>query len=226
MKAKTKTGISAIFALSFAAVVAIGSSERVSAFTNWINVWAPFNGTWNLGDQAPPENHAHPWGGDFATDYYKAPGNTGYFGISNSNSGNANGWIYANDGGNSSCSGSAWAGYSYKIQVYDDYQNRGWVLLAHVDATDSQGSTYFLPEQTVIDPWDFVGRTKFWTYNDPCWKVTTNAGVHWHVEMKNAIANYACYSYAYESDKALTTSDTLGAVGSNATWSPPYCGGP
>ncbi len=196
-----------------------------TTFTNWINVWAPFSGTWNLGNNAPPESHHKPWGGDWSVDYYKTAGNTGYFGISNSNSGNANGWMYSGEGAATSCSGGYWAGYRYKLHVYDDYDNRGWVVIAHVDATDSLGSSYFLPTATVINPWTFVGRTYWWD-SSLCYQVTTNAGNHWHFEMKNAIDNKACYSYSGQSNLSLSTSNTLGAVGSNATWTPPYCGGP
>ncbi len=197
-------------------------------YTNWMNIWAPFSGIWNPfdDDDVDPENHHTPWGGDWATDYYKTPGNTGYLGVTNSNSGTAYGYIY--DGGNDQSSCDEWwdwAGYAITIQIYDDYLNRGWLVYAHVDATDSLNSSYFVPEETQLYPWYFVGRTKQWTNSD-CWQVTTSSGVHWHVEMNNSGTHNACYSYEQQVNLSLTTGDTLGAVGSNASWSPPYCGGP
>lgn len=199
-------------------------------FTNWINVFAPFYGTWNPSDistpggWAPPESHHTPWGGNWAIDYYKPGGNTGYLLVSNSNSGAGYGYMYSGATQGSCLNPMYYAGLSYKIQLYDDYSNRGWLLFAHVDPTDSGGDPYQVPEQQALSTETFIGRTRFWSQSD-CYDVSNSAGVHWHVEMSQPTHN-ACYSYAYTTDLALTTSDALGAVGSNATWTPPYCGGP
>lgn len=187
-----------------------GHEAFASHFTNWLVVRAPFAGYWDRFGYANPATHHTPWFGDWATDFYQAPGAAGAFRISNSNGSSAFG-IVGRKG--SSCNGTTWAGWAYKFNVYDDSGSRGWYLAAHVSDYNGPGQPYQLQmNQTVYDG-NLIGWTAFWGQSS-CYDVSNLDGVHWHIEMYQPV-HYSCW-YPWSAGTYLGASSVLGAVGSNS----------
>ena len=176
-------------------------------FTNWVLIQVPFDGTWNKNGWAPPSTHHYPFGGDWGVDYYAPAGRLGYFRISTSDGGATKYGVVANVA--SSCEGSTWAGVAYTFDTFDGSGNRGSYVTAHVNDAGYSLAKY----QTVYDGTG-IGWTAQWPQT-ACYDVANAEGVHWHIEMGQAL-HYSCY-YPWAQNSPMYVGDTMGAIGSNAT---------
>lgn len=100
------------------------------------------------------------------------------------------------------CSQSS-AGKTVFIDLYIGSAWEGWVSYSHLDQVAvSVGQT--------ISPSQIIGKTKKWSYST-CWQVSSDAGVHTHIEMWDKY-RYSCYTN-YQSRTYLGSSMNLGVVG-------------
>ena len=187
---------------------------------------APYSGTWNLGNNAPPSTHHRPWVGDWAVDYYQSPGVQGNF-YAASNDGTASGIVTK---GSSCLSPSDWAGWAYKFQVQNNSGNRGWYLLAHVSdygPPNPLGPPYQLADNQTVTNGTLVGWTAYWGGGSgvgTCYQVNFASSNHFHVEMKNstAVGHTSCY-YDWGISRQMTVTDWMGILGANTTTAPTAC---
>ncbi|MGH2607821.1 MAG: hypothetical protein ACRDHF_01920 [Tepidiformaceae bacterium] len=184
----------------------------------WVEINAPFSGYFDRFGLAHPSVHdTGAWNGDWETDFYREPSVEGrwYPGASSSGS-----WIVSRiavGGARNTCEKSSWtiAGYSYKIDLTDNSGYLGWFGLGHVDPEFVGGGTYFISPGAQVADGMYIGTQKKWDELAGCWAVSTDAGVHWHVDAWNA-HNYACY-FPHASGTWLSSDfGVLGAVGANA----------
>jgi hypothetical protein len=168
-------------------------------------------GDWDRFDIAGPSWHHNPWGGDWAVDFYGAPGDLVRFRIKELNPSTTSGDAFGVVESNASSCGSPFdeAGTAYQIGVYDgDGNHVGWVLYAHVE-TSGVG---LLPVGSVVLHGDVLGTIEQFAFSS-CFQVTTPEGVHTHVEMFND-SDYACY-VPYAPDTTLFARDAMGGIGTS-----------
>lgn len=72
-----------------ASVASVETIGRAHHYSNWLNIFAPYNGTWNKYGYIPQYNvdpavHHHPFGGQWGTDYYAPHGTAAGFRLANS----------------------------------------------------------------------------------------------------------------------------------------------
>ena len=203
----------ALFILVAAGFGLIRERAEATHFTNWLEIRSPFAGYWDKFGIAPPATHHTPWNGDWATDVYAAPGTNGGFRVANSDGGTAYGTI-ASPGTMSSCAGSTWAGYAYRITVSDASGPRGWYLAAHINGVAPGGGQYLLSAGQTLYSGAGLGQTAAWAYSS-CWQVQNLNGVHWHVEFEQP-SHWSCW-VPWSAGASLQVTSMLGAIGSNAT---------
>lgn len=185
-------------------------NATASHFTNWLEIRAPYAGYWDRFGFTRPQTHHTPWNGNWATDYYAAPGANGAFRIVNSNGGTAYGTVASRG---SSCAGSTWAGFAYTFSIYDGSGYRGWYVTAHVADTAPGGWSYLLQPGQAVYNGTHIGQTAFWGKSS-CYEVDTFECVHWHIEMQQP-THYSCW-FPWSAGSYLQITNGLGAVGSNA----------
>lgn len=180
----------------------------------WVGVGTPYSGHWDRFGFAHPSSHHRPWGGEWATDFYAPPGTPGAF-YSSTASGAAWGLV-ARLGG--SCGNAQyWAGYVVIVDVHDDSGRRGWVAYAHVQ--DTWGGTWYRPGVgQLLTNGSGLGWTDRWP-TSPCYQVTNDAGVHWHLELWQVKGNpptYSCYE-PYTSGQYLLQNSPFGRIGTTVS---------
>lgn len=226
--ALTIAGVVTAFAsLTFLATVTSASHSESYVFPG-----APYSGTWNLGNYAPPASHHRPWAGNWATDFYQVQYTQGILRLV-SNDGTP--YAIMSSRTNSCRFESDYAGEAYKFDVYDSSGNRGWLEYAHVSNWDPVGyQTYYIVNGNVLVNGSLVGWVAYWGMgqgvpagvpsDQKCYDVSFNSSNHWHVEMKNspAVGHNSCY-YNYPSSDPRGAGDWLGIAGANTTTAPAPC---
>jgi hypothetical protein len=79
--------------------------------------------------------------------------------------------------------GTPKAGY---VDLFVNGNWQGWVSFGHLD-----GSTSLTPGEAITDG-QVLGQTKKWAFDGGCWEVTSDSGVHTHIEAYNK-QYYACF---------------------------------
>lgn len=218
----------------------LNDSAQAGHSQSYVFPGSPFNGTWALGGYADPDFHHRPWGGDIATDYYQVQYTRGYFWPWTNYGYGANGGGYgvvASKG--TSCSNpNVWAGWAYKINLYNPGGHRGWALFAHVS---EYGPYYWMPSDqqfwyvgNTVTWGSTVGWTAYWgsgqgvppdvPSDQKCYDLSYPSSNHFHVELgqRNGSAwivgasHYACF-YGYSNGQYLYSQDYLGVTGANAS---------
>lgn len=92
--------------------------------------------------------------------------------------------------------------------------------VVHV-ANSNGGAPYSLYVGQVLYNGAHLGWTAWWPSGGSCYQVANAEGVHLHLEMGQGVHS-ACFPQ-YQPATNLSVWDFIGAVGSNATWSPPHC---
>lgn len=187
--------------------------------THWVLGGAPFTGRWGFtGDTSTiPPNHHRPYGGDWAVDFYQVPFTHGHFRVTHSAGLARWGRVVAN---RPACADPAVdGGRVYRIDVHDSTGRRGQYIISHVWPHDQFGQPFTLPVNTTLGDGAFLGQTYRFAYSS-CYRVRTDAGVHWHLEMSNmgaAIPTHnACYFPTHSLGATVQQGAALGAIGSNA----------
>lgn len=224
-----------LLAILACASVTLGPMTRdvsASHSESYVFPGAPYNGTWNLNNNAPPSSHHRPWGGHWATDYYQVQFTQGIL------------WLATNRGTpvaimsdrTNSCSNpNDYAGEAYRFDPYNAGGNRGFIEYAHVSNWDPvYYQEYPISEQQQLGSGALVGWVAYWGLGsgvpagvdpeDQCYAVYTDSGNHWHAEMGQSIGagHYSCY-YNYPSSYPLYGQDWLGIAGANSTSYPTTC---
>jgi hypothetical protein len=227
-------------AVSFWAVMLIitGVPTVVRADTSestYVRVYAPFPGIWGLNGQHPP-NHGRffcppkrsgnysdliscsspdsvgsVYLGDWGLDYYSpnfvesSPDAVRFNKQGFGGDAQYKGYVWAVM---PTCKPGVQAGKTVFVFVWavsSGYE--GWVSYSHL-ANVAVSAGQWISNGTKL------GELRKWPDTRPnstCWQVSTNRGVHTHIEMTN-LANYACYQ-SYGAGAGLSTSSTLGIVG-------------
>jgi hypothetical protein len=180
---------------------------------SWVTVMAPFNGTWNRNNWAPPQTHPPVDPPDWSTDYYATAGTSGNW-YSQQSGGS---WSTAIIQRTHACNAGAytWAGYRYKLTLTDPSGYLGYWQYVHVHPVGSLGNIVW-GDGSSISQGGLLGYThQYPNRGINCWDVSTDLGVHWHIEGWNN-HNWSCfYPWAHSSNLTKQTSG-LGAVGANA----------
>ncbi len=140
--------------------------------------------------------------GQWATDFYNAAGQfVRYDAVAQGGPLSAKVWAIV-----PTCAGGASvAGWTVFVDVYVGSSWEGWVSYSHLENV----GLYVYPGLT-IQPGRALGTLKRWAYST-CWQVSSDAGVHTHIEMWNKNM-YACYK-GYQSGVYLGGSMDLGIIG-------------
>ncbi len=191
------------------------SLRESHAAATWVDVYAPFSGYWDRFGFSPPATHpAATWPdgvtADWATDFYKEPSTTGKWYRSSSSGSFVTTTV--NQALNA-CNASSWtwAGLKYRFVVANDSGTLGWFADVHVDPNG-----YFLGVGAGLTNGMLIGYTKRWGYSSGCYEVSSDSGVHWHIEAYN-YSMYSCYAPNATGASLAAGSGMLGAVGANAT---------
>ena len=194
---------------------------------------APYSGTWNLGNNVPPEGaymvdpHHRLWGGSWATDFFKEQYTIGHL------------YLATNDGSpyaimaqrTPSCGNpNLYAGEAYKFDLYNASGRRGFVEYAHVSNWDPQNyQEWALTNGQYMGPSAIIGWTAWWggpgtNGVGTCYEVRYPGSVHWHVETANdpSVGHYSCH-YPPNAEVYRYAGDWLGIAGANTTSAPAQC---
>ncbi|MEH0934028.1 hypothetical protein [Micromonospora psammae] len=149
-----------------------------------VNIQPPFSGWWDRYGVAGASYHHRPYGGDWAVDMYRAPGET----VS------TRAWPVSQQGAVSyriadvrlACRSGVYADGGYVVTVEFHYGGHyvGWAKYAHL-ANVQVGAGQWVSHGAVL------GYTDRFRYSS-CYNVSNNDGVHVHFEAYSN-SNYACY---------------------------------
>lgn len=139
--------------------------------------------------------------GDWSLDYYNNPGTwVRYNAFPQGGTLTARVWAIQ-----PTCvAGPSAGGWTVFVDVYISGSWEGWMSYGHLDQIQVSPGQW-------ISPGQLLGRLKRWPYSTGCWEVTTDQGVHSHVEFYNAFL-YACY-INYASGTYLAYPSGLGLIG-------------
>lgn len=140
--------------------------------------------------------------GDFAFDFYSGEGVAQRFQDYPFGSSNWTARVWSIQ---PTCSaGPSAGGYTVFVDVYVGSVWEGWVAYGHLNSVSVS------PGQTVGGG-TILGYQHMWPYSGGCWEVTSQSGIHTHIEMYNAY-RYACY-YNYSSGTWLPYPYITGNIG-------------
>jgi hypothetical protein len=192
----------------------INEQPAYAANTEHITVGMPFAGRWAYSSNVEPDSNgkysdetsSHPsvhdnHSADWGTDIYALPGTEAKLKV-NGASGNATYSV------SSVTDTSCGAGKRVRVAIKVDDKNIGWVQYDHLDTALANGDSLQLG--------GLLGKTKNWG-NLSCYRVSSNAGVHLHVGLKNTEDNHSCYADQGNPGKSLSAGDKLGVIGSPST---------
>lgn len=193
---------------------------------------APFSGTWNLANYAPPystdpynPSHHTPWNGNWATDFYQVQFTQGILYMV-SNDGTPQATMFRRS--NSCLDPNQYAGEAYEFNLSNSSGVRGKLVYAHVSNWDPVNyQEYPIIQGQVLGNGALVGWVAYWGVGygvGECYKVYTDEGNHFHVEMGNSalVGHLSCY-YPYVPSAYRYAGDYLGIAGANTTSEPETC---
>lgn len=197
-------GLLAIFGVVTPTSPAYAAGEPTVIGIPFAGKWAwmsPAAEPWDDVNDSHPAEHHH-FSADWATDLYTSPGTDVRVKV---NAPTSSYTLSVSLVESTSCG----AGERVRVSVKYDGNEIGWVQYEHVDPASGISLGAALSNGQVI------GQTKNWGYLS-CYQVSSNAGVHAHVSMKNTQANHSCYvDHGQPGATTLSYGTDLGVLGSS-----------